>query len=244
MRVRATIVIPARLSSTRLEKKLLREIEGESVLMRTIRNCFLTDPVRVVVLTDSKEIMDHVNNMVECYLTPEVNSGTERICTFLDRIETDIVINVQGDEPFVNPKDLDKMISLLEEVPGCVYTLDRIIHDDELRDRNCVKIHKETLHDVNFFTRSPIFNRICNKIRKHIGIYGFSKEILRSISSMSQTPNSKAESLEQITWIENGISVRSLTTPYKYISIDTEEDLKKAIQYARLQKMEDLHRYG
>lgn len=229
----ATVVIPARLSSTRLDKKLLKEIEGESVLRRTIRNCAASNLARVVVLTDSLVILDHVNDRAECYLTQEVNSGTERICTFLDQIQTDVIINVQGDEPFVNPKDINRMIAILAEEPVCVYTLDRIILEEELRDRNCVKLHKDISQDVNFFTRSPIFNRIRNRIRKHIGVYGFNKETLRRISTMSQTPNSRAESLEQITWMENGISVRSITTPYKYISIDTEEDLKKAIEYAR-----------
>jgi len=233
MWMRATIVIPARLSSTRLENKLLKEIEGESVLRRTIRNCFSSDLVRVVVLTDSKEILDHVNDRAECYLTTEVNSGTERICTFLDQIETDIVVNVQGDEPFVNSYDINRIILLLEELPGYIYTLDRKIKDEELLDRNCVKLHKQAWGGVDFFTRSPIFNQV-DKIRKHIGIYGFNKEILRKISSMEQTLNSKLESLEQISWMENGINIRSLTTPYNYISIDTEEDLKKAIQYARL----------
>lgn len=231
--MRATIVIPARLSSTRLDRKLLRDIAGESVLRRTIMNCSLVDSVRVVVLTDSEEILDHVNDRAECYLTPEVNSGTERICSFLDRIETDLVINVQGDEPFVNPNDINRIIFLLNELPGSIYTLDRLINEDEMVDRNCVKLHKESWNGVNFFTRSPIFNRV-SKIKKHIGIYGFSREILKRISEFEQTPNSRAESLEQISWMERGINILSLTTPFPYISIDTEADLKKAIQYAGL----------
>ena len=230
--MRATILIPARLESTRLSRKLLRDINGKSVLRRTIDRCLQVNDVRVVVLTDSNEILEHLNGCVECYITPSANNGTERIIKWINNIDDDIIVNVQGDEPFVSVRDLNRIIDILYQDKRYVITLDRSLYKEDLLDRSSVKLLKHIWGQVYCFTRSPIFtpNSI---LKKHIGIYGFTKETLLAISNLEQTQNSINESLEQITWAENGIMLNSLTTQEFYVSIDTEEDLKKAIAYGK-----------
>ena len=232
--MKATIIIPARLGSTRLPGKLLKDIWGKTVIQRTIEGCQKVYNSKVIVVTEDQEIFDHIKEFVEVYITPHFETGTERIISVLDKIDTDIIINVQGDEPFVKYKDLERMIEILELTPDdkIIYTLDRVLNDSELLDRSCVKMYKQLWDEVAFFTRSPIFTCI-GALKKHIGIYGFKKEYLYKIKDMEQTTNSKAESLEQITWMEKGASIYSIRVPSNYISIDTEDDLKKAREYAR-----------
>jgi 3-deoxy-manno-octulosonate cytidylyltransferase (CMP-KDO synthetase) len=227
---RSTILIPARLGSTRFPAKLIAQLGEETVLRHTVKNCLKVKDARVVVLTEDQEIMDHVSDLCEAHITPPATNGTRRICSFLDRIETDIVLNVQGDEPFVHPRDLERMITVMEEVhfKDQIYTLDQWMTDKELLNRNHVKLYKSPWIEVAFFTRSPIYRQI-QGLYKHIGIYGFYMEALKKIKDLKITTNSEAESLEQITWMDNGIRINSLTTVNRYISIDTPEDLKKAI---------------
>ena len=228
---RATILIPARLSSTRLPRKLLREIQGESVIRHTINQCLRVENVRVVVLAEDQEIVDHISDLTECYLTPEAKNGTERIIKWLDNVITDVVINVQADEPFTSPRDLERMIQLMDEKTYSVITLDRNLHEYELRDRNCVKLLKHMWDDVAIFTRSPLFSAYTD-FKKHIGIYGFKWGILKKIGEINPTPSSINDSLEQVSWMEHGINIISIRTPENYISIDSELDLKKANEYA------------
>lgn len=237
---RATIIIPARLGSTRLPNKLILDINGESVIRRTIKGCLKVDNVRVLVLTEDPILLEHVKDLCESYLTPACKNGTERILGFLDKIYTDIVINVQGDEPFVQHKDLERMISILNEHPNIIQTFDRDLKNSECYDPNNVKMLKLPGSNIIGFTRSPLFleNYSTFKIicRKHIGIYGFSLENLEKIRMIEPTINSIRESLEQISWLENKLSMSSIRTTYPYISIDTREDLIKANKYANLYK--------
>ena len=216
---RATIIIPARLGSTRLPNKLILDINGESVIRRTIKGCLKVDNVRVLVLTEDPILLEHVKDLCESYLTPACKNGTERILGFLDKIYTDIVINVQGDEPFVQHKDLERMISILNEHPNIIQTFDRDLKNSECYDPNNVKMLKLPGSNIIGFTRSPLFLENLEKIRM-----------------IEPTINSIRESLEQISWLENKLSMSSIRTTYPYISIDTREDLIKANKYANLYK--------
>ena len=228
---RATILIPARLGSTRLPRKLMLDLNGKTVIQRTVEGCQRLDNVRVVVLTEDQEIYDHVSPYCECLITKKCSSGTERILTAIDDIDG-IILNVQADEPLVHPRDLDRMIDLLKENTGYIYTLDRDLYESDYKDRNHVKLYKEEWDEVFLFTRSPIYKNIMG-MGKHIGIYGFNKEILLKISNMEPSLNAVAESLEQLTWIDNGLRILSLSTWSKYISIDSEDDYKKAKIYLK-----------
>lgn len=232
---RATIVIPARVQSTRLSRKLLLDLAGESVLRRTVMKCSQVRDVRVVVLTEDVEIQEHLDDLseiCECYLTEHFNSGTERIVSWIDNISTGVVINVQGDEPLVESRDLDRMIDMIIENPSYVYTLDRPMKKSDYQDRSSVKMYKMPWHEVAFFTRSPIYYPI-PEISKHIGIYGFSLSKLKEISELTAAKNSLEESLEQITWLENGMRIVSMRTHNEYISIDTIDNLNEAIKYVK-----------
>lgn len=227
----STIIIPARLGSSRFPNKVLAGINGESVIRRTIKNCLIVPNTKVIVLSENLSIQEHVKDLCECHLTEPAKNGTERLIRWRENIKTDIVINVQADEPFVDPGDLGRLITLLGWESNFIHTLDRELELEQFANRNTVKLLKEEWDDVIMFTRSPIFaNRTLFK--KHIGIYGFSRSILDKISILRQTQNSIDESLEQITWIENGVPIRSITTNRIYFSIDTEEDLKQANKYA------------
>jgi 3-deoxy-manno-octulosonate cytidylyltransferase (CMP-KDO synthetase) len=225
--MRATIVIPARLGSTRLERKLLKSLSGESVLRRTISACIRVPDVDVIVATDSDEIFSHVVDLgCRIILTGKCKNGTERVASVIDHITTDIVINVQGDEPLVEAEDLDRLITITE-LQQCVTTLYRKLEEDELLDGNVVKVLIDQKGLAGMFTRSPLFQKLDN-CYKHIGIYGFSRSLLKKISDLDETENSRSNSLEQISWMENGIPVYMTFTEKRYISIDTEGDLKKA----------------
>lgn len=227
-----TILIPARLNSSRLPNKVLLNIGGRSMIQRTIDSCSKFVYARIVVLADDQEIVNHLNGYNDVYLTPEANNGTERICSFLSNIDTDIILNVQADEPFVSAGDLKKIVDQIKKDPSNVVTLCRNLEPGELLDRNAVKILVNDNSSI-MFTRSPLYG-MSNYIYKHIGIYGFHKSVLKKISRLQQTKNSIAESLEQITWMDNGINIKCIKTNSSYISIDTPEDLKKAIEYSSL----------
>jgi len=229
---RATILIPARLSSTRLPRKLMLDLHGKSVLQRTIEGCQRLDNVRIIVLTEDQEIFDHVSPECECRITKKCSTGTERIISSMDDLEG-VILNVQGDEPFVVPKDLDRMIDLLGENPELIYTLDISSNDRDLNNRNHVKLYKADWDEVIFFTRSPIYRQI-PRLGKHVGIYGFTKETLEKIARMEPSLNSMVESLEQLTWLDNGLKIISISSWGKYISIDTEDDYKRAKRYWNL----------
>lgn len=224
--MRATVVIPARIGSTRLERKLLKPLLGETVLRRTIMACLAVDDIDIVVVTDSDEIMSSVVDLgCRMILTGNHKSGTERIASILDQIETDIIINVQGDEPLLDPNDLSKLISVTGFNKG-VTSMYRKLEEDELLDSNTVKVFVK-YSEACMFTRSPLFVKM-DDCYKHIGIYGFHRKDLYTISKMTATDSSKANSLEQLSWMENGIPVHMMYTEKRYISIDTESDLVKA----------------
>jgi len=229
---RATILIPARLSSTRLPRKLMLDLQGKSVLQRTVEGCQRLDNVRIIVLTEDQEIYDHISPECECRMTGKCSTGTERIISSMDDLEG-IILNVQADEPFVVPKDLDRMIGLLGETPELIYTIDISPNDKDLNNRNHVKLYKAEWDEVFFFTRSPIYRNL-QGLGKHIGIYGFTKKTLEKISKMKPSFNSTAESLEQLTWLDNGLKIISISSWGRYISIDTENDYKRAKIYWNL----------
>ena len=236
--MKTAIVIPARLGSTRLPRKMLAQIGGDSCLRRTIKRCQMCHEVRVIVLTEDIEIQDHVRDLVECIITPPAANGSARIFMALDQIDAEIIINVQGDEPFVSPDDIERMIRVLEEVEGIIFTLDCDLSANDAQNRNAVKLKKHVWNECTSFTRSPSFGTR-GQWRKHIGCYGWRRNDLLRIGQMSPTKNSIEESLEQITWLENGMRIDSISSSQFYLAIDTQEDLDRAREWAKFEKYEE-----
>lgn len=223
--MKSLIVIPARYNSTRLPGKPLLDIGGKTMIQRVWEQCVLSDSDEVVIATDNQLIYDSASKYAKVVMTsPDCESGTERLIEAYQKINTyGIIINVQGDEPFIDPEDINLVINSVKQNPDKISTLVTNLSEDDMLNRNCVKCicsYKE----VCMFTRSPIYG-FHHGAHKHIGIYGFSKKILETISTLStKTINEETDKLEQLRWLDNGLRMIVSYTPNQSIGIDTEED--------------------
>ncbi len=237
-------VIPARFASTRFPGKPLVEINGKSMIQRVYEQatkCILLD--NVLVATDDKLIFDHVAKFGgKAIMTSEFHkSGTDRcaeVIGFAEYSDYDLVINIQGDEPFIQPKQIAQVITFLinNENFKLATLAKKIDVEEDLSDPNKVKVVFDKNGKALYFSRSPIpyikdiaQSGFLNEVDafKHIGIYGFRREALREISKLPQSPLEKTERLEQLRWLENGFSIGVQTTEFESIGIDTPEDLLK-----------------
>jgi 3-deoxy-manno-octulosonate cytidylyltransferase (CMP-KDO synthetase) len=235
-------VIPARYSSTRLPGKPLIEIHGKPMIQhvweRSLRSKYIES---VIVATDDNRIFNAVKKFGgEAVMTSRNHkSGTDRIGEAVRNIECDIVVNIQGDEPFIDPKNIDRAIELLlEDKKLNVSTLCfKINYRTEIYDYNVVKVVFDKDYNCLFFSRYPIpYNR--NKKSqpdhyKHIGLYVYRKKFLMELINMKQTKLEKAEKLEQLRILENGEKIRAVITKKDSVSIDIEQDLEKLLKKRR-----------
>jgi len=233
-------VIPARYDSTRFPGKPLVDINGKSMIQRVFEQASkvkaLTD---VVVATDDKRIFDHVNTFGQAIMTASNHeSGTDR-CAEISSSEYDIVINIQGDEPFIYPEQIEELIACFDEGTTQIATLVKQFEvEDELFDSNRVKVVLNKNSEAIYFSRNPIpFLRGVDKgnwlahqpYYKHVGIYGYKTDILKEITKLPVSLLEKSEGLEQLRWIENGFKIKVNTTTYESPCIDTPEDLEKLL---------------
>lgn len=240
-------VIPARYASTRFPGKPLTLIAGKSMIQRVYEQCSLCHSLdEVVVATDDSRIFDHVAGFGgKVLLTSDKHrSGTERIGEVLKIIKNagegklfDVVVNIQGDEPFIAPEQIESVAGCFREARTEISTLVKPITDiRDLVNPNVVKVVVNRNGDALYFSRQPIpFYRGAGQedwikshtYYKHIGIYAFRSQVLELIVNLTPSPLEKAESLEQLRWIENGFSVVTAVTDIETIAIDTPEDLLK-----------------
>jgi len=223
------IIVPARLSSTRLEKKLLRRILGNPLIRWVLEGCLKTGE-KVILATDSEEIAKAVADLeVEIFLTPsDIPSGTDRVAYVAERTGVDLILNYQGDEPFVYPEDVDRIFRALEEGEGTV-TL-AVKDENAYRRSSDVKVVLDREGYALYFSRSPIphFREKVENLYplKHVGIYGFRREVLKRFVYMRRSPLEIIEGLEQLRLLENGHRIKVLLTENFYHGVDTEEDLR------------------
>lgn len=238
-------IIPARYASTRLPGKPLANILGKSMLQRVYeqssKSKFLK---RVVVATDDERIFDHVKNFGgDVVMTAEHHpSGTDRCWDAAQQVDEtfNYVINVQGDEPFINPKQIDELASVLQD--GSIELATQMVavnSYDLLEDKGEVKIVLNKNDEAMYFSRSiiPFIKNVDEKdwldhhtYYRHVGMYAYRKDILEKITKLPVSSLEKAESLEQLRWIENGFKIKCVATNYDSHCVDTPEDLEKAIQ--------------
>ncbi|MEL7004304.1 MAG: 3-deoxy-manno-octulosonate cytidylyltransferase [Bacteroidota bacterium] len=234
-------VIPARYASTRFPAKALVDINGKAMVQRVyeqaLKSTLLTS---VVVATDHPEIENKVRSFDGnvCITSESTPSGTDRCYEALTKLNEsyDYVINIQGDEPFINPEQIDSLAELLDGNTE-VATLARKIDDPEdIFDPNVVKAIFNQAGNALYFSRSSIphlrgvdKNEWLNSgtFYKHIGIYGYRADVLSKFSSLKASTLEKAESLEQLRWLDNGFSIKIAETPHQSIGVDTPEDLEK-----------------
>jgi len=232
-------LIPARYSATRFPGKLLAKLGDKTVITTTFQNAQKTNLFDdVYVITDSKLIYDEIlqNGGKSIISTGIYETGSDRIAEVAERIEADIFINIQGDEPFVNKLVIEKLLNVFEDNKVEVASLiQKITNNDLINDPNYVKVVIDTNQYALYFSRSPIpyirDNQPFSNFYEHIGIYAFRKQSLINFSKWEQTELEKAEKIEALRFLENGVKIKMVITDYMGIEIDTPEDLLKAEEY-------------
>lgn len=240
--LRTIAVIPARYASTRFPAKLMAMLGSKTVIRTTYENTVNTHLFDdVFVVTDSDLIYDEIiKNGGKAIMSKSAHeTGSDRIAEAIQDIDCDIVINVQGDEPFVQSEALGKLINVYKDDLNAeisLATLAQEIFDiEEINNPNCVKAIWDNNHFALYFSRSPIpYPRETDfsaRYFRHIGIYAFRREALLNFAKLPMLQNEKAEKLEQLRYLEYGMKIKVLETGPMGIGIDTEEDLKKANHY-------------
>ena len=240
-------IIPARYASTRFPGKPLALIKGKPMIQRVYEQALKSKLDAVVIATDDVRIADAVMDFGGQYVmtSPNHRSGTDRCCEALDLLKTkyDAVVNIQGDEPFIDPKQIDLLVDLIMRDDTPLASLAKRIDDeDELFSPNAVKVVVNQEGNAMYFSRSPIpFMRNVDRdewlakgrFYKHIGIYAYKADVLHQVAHMEPSALEQAESLEQLRWLENGLAIRMALSDAENISIDTPDDLHRAEQYAQ-----------
>ena len=235
-------IIPARYASTRFPGKPLALIKGKTMIRRVYEQALKSRLDAVVVATDDVRIADEVMNFGGRYVLTDPNhrSGTDRCREALDLLDEtfDAVVNIQGDEPFIDPEQINMMVDLISRDDTQLASLaKRIRLEDELFSPNTVKVVMDVEGKALYFSRHPIpFMRneetsdwlAKGVFFKHIGIYAYKAETLRMIAKMPMSALEKSESLEQLRWLENGFDIRMGISDTENVSIDTPSDLQKA----------------
>lgn len=240
-------IIPARYASTRFPGKPLSLIKGKPMIQRVYEQALKSKLDAVVIATDDVRIADAVMDFGGQYVmtSPNHRSGTDRCCEALDLLKTkyDAVVNIQGDEPFIDPKQIDLLVDLIVRDDTPLASLAKRIDDaDELFSPNAVKVVVNQEGNAMYFSRNPIpFMRNVDRdewlakgrFYKHIGIYAYKADVLHQVAHMEPSALEQAESLEQLRWLENGLAIRMALSDAENISIDTPDDLHRAEQYAQ-----------
>ncbi len=231
-------LIPARLNSTRLEKKLIKNLGGIPVIVRTYQNICSTKLFdEVVVVTDSDDIINVLKEFDIKFLKSKEdhNTGTDRIAEFSKKFKSDIIINVQGDEPFVLKEDLSKIINKfkndIENKINVISLMTKLISVEEINNPNNVKVVVDKNNNSLMFSRSIIpYKRVENNVNyfKHIGIYAFRNSFLNKFKKFKQTNLELTEMIEALRIIEHGYKIHMIEIDHEQISIDTIEDFNKA----------------
>ncbi|MGG7035788.1 MAG: 3-deoxy-manno-octulosonate cytidylyltransferase [Flavobacterium sp.] len=232
-------VIPARYASTRFPAKLMQDLCGKTVILRTYEaavNTRLFDDVFVV--TDSDLIYNEIvlNGGKAIMSIKEHESGSDRIAEAVENLEVDIVVNVQGDEPFINAEPLAKVIDVfrndLDKKVDLASLMREITDEDEINNPNNVKVVTDQNGFALYFSRSvipyPREKNVGVRYMQHIGIYAFRKQALLDFYALPMKSLEASEKLEQLRYLEFGKRIKMVETSHVGIGIDTEEDLAKA----------------
>ena len=229
-------MIPARYAATRFPAKLMQMLGDKTVILHTYDNTVATNLFdEVMVVTDSEIIFNEIiNNGGKAVMSiKEHQSGSDRIAEAIEKIEVDIVVNVQGDEPFVQKEPLEKLLNVFTDEKVEVASLMQELKEEKfINDPNYVKVAVDKNMNALFFSRSPIpYHRDKNTTPvyyEHIGVYAFRKQALLNFTAWPVTPLEAAEKIECLRYLENGVPLKMVVTQYMGIEIDTPEDLVRA----------------
>ena len=229
-------MIPARYAATRFPAKLMQLLGDKTVIRHTYDNTLATGLFdEVIVVTDSETIFDEINSHggMAIMSKKEHESGSDRIAEAVESMEVDIVVNVQGDEPFVQKEPLEKLLKEFEDKNVQVASLMQVMTEEKfINDPNYVKVAVDKNRNALFFSRSvipyPRDNSAAITYYEHIGVYAFRKQALINFTNWLVTPLEAAEKIECLRYLENGVPLKMVVTRYMGIEIDTPEDLERA----------------
>jgi 3-deoxy-manno-octulosonate cytidylyltransferase (CMP-KDO synthetase) len=230
--MRALAVIPARLASTRLARKVLRPIAGQPMLAHVYR-AVESSGIEVLVATDSDEIMAVCRQLGFAARLTSANhrSGTERVHEVAQAVNADVYVNVQGDEPLTRGEHIARLMRLMEDPAVQVGTLMTLCPPEDHDNPNAVKVVTGSDGRALYFSRATIpYDRdgsgaVCHK---HLGFYAYRKSALDRFCALPESSLERSERLEQLRFLENGIAIHVAETPFDTVGVDTEADLRRA----------------
>ncbi len=241
--MRTVAVIPARLGSTRLPRKPLREIAGRPMLAHVyeaVRSSPLLRPQDVVVATDAEQIAQlcRQSGWNVLLTSPDHRSGTERVHEVAGRIAADVYLNIQGDEPMTRPEHIAALLAVMHHAEVQVGTLKTPAAPDDVNNPNAVKVVTDARGRALYFSRAAIpFDRDAGgatRYFKHLGFYAYRPGALARFCSLPESPLEHSERLEQLRFLDNGIAIHVGETPFDTIGVDTEEDLRRVEKVLQL----------
>ncbi len=241
----AVIIIPARKGSTRLKNKLLLQVKGKPVIYWTAENASKVKNVdKVIVATDSREIADIFKNekKIEAVLTPlDLKSGSDRVAYVAKELNEEKIINVQGDEPLLDPEDIEKVVDGLDEAPVTTLSFP-ISSEEDYLNPNVVKVVLDKNRYALYFSRSPIpfyrdidFSQMVssfeNPVQKHIGVYGYRKDVLVDFAyRLKPSYLEEIEKLEQLRLLYNGYKIKVFQAKKDTLGIDPPDTFERFCQ--------------
>ena len=238
--MKITALIPARLNSSRFNGKLMMDLCGKPVITRTYHAVLSSNLFSsVIVVTQDNEIYEEItsNNGNSILIKKDYNSGTDRIADVCDRLETDIIVNIQGDEPFIDESSLEKLVDIFKNDSrneiNYASLMKLMNNERDINNPNNVKVAVDNNGFAINFSRKPISSTTAlseEVFYKHIGVYGYRKDSLMSLTKLSPTKLEMIEKIEALRIIESGFKIKMAETLSEFIGIDTKEDLSKAIE--------------
>ncbi|WP_151088961.1 3-deoxy-manno-octulosonate cytidylyltransferase [Hymenobacter baengnokdamensis] len=238
-------IIPARYASTRLPGKPLLDLGGQTMIQRVVAQARLAGLARVVVATDDARILDHVRSFGgEAVLTrADHPSGTDRVWEAFEQLgspaEISCIVNIQGDEPFIHPAQIQALVALFgQSPPPAIATLIKpVLTEEELFSPHLPKVVTAQRGNALYFSRHPLpYQRqhaaaewlAHHRYYRHLGLYAYRPDVLRQLTQLPPSPLELAESLEQLRWLEAGFQIQTAVTELDAFGIDTPEDVAQA----------------
>lgn len=229
-------MIPARYAATRFPAKLMQPLKDKTVIRHTYDNTVVTGLFdEVMVVTDSEIIFNEITQHggKAKMSVKEHESGSDRIAEAAAGMDIDIIVNVQGDEPFVQKEPLQKLLETFKDPSVQVASLMQVLYDEKfIKDPNYVKVAVDKNMNSLMFSRSvipyPRDKDVAVTYYEHIGVYAFRKQALMNFTSWPMTPLEAAEKVECLRYLENGVPLKMVVTKYMGVEIDTPEDLERA----------------
>ncbi len=239
----AIAIIPARLASTRLPRKVLREIAGQPMIARVYQAAKNSPLLRdVIIATDSEEVMQfaQARGWKAQMTSAQHRSGTDRVYEVAQRIAADVYVNVQGDEPLARPEHLDALLRPMLDPKVMVSTIKTPCPVHDVDNPNAVKVVTDLSGRALYFSRSTIpYDRDKTggiPYFKHLGFYAYRRSALDRFCNLPESKLEAAERLEQLRFLDNGIDIYVEETPFNTVGVDTEDDLRRVEEMVRAGK--------